>query len=195
MHFLVFKRGIYPFVRFEVRVMAKDGTARGGARVGAGRKGKALTDKLIEGREAKVIMPPETEPEAVEMPPVKDYMKDAQRDGKPLDAEDVYKDTWEWLKKVGCASIINPLLIEQYAMTVARWIQCEKAISEFGMIGKHPTTGAPMASPYVTMRNEYQKQINQVWCQIYQIVKENCAGDYSEKSEDPMENLLARRKG
>ena len=175
--------------------MAKDGTARGGARVGAGRKGKALTDKLIEGREAKVIMPPEVEPEAVEMPPVKDYMKDAQKDGKPLDAEDVYKDTWEWLKKVGCASIINPLLIEQYAMTVARWMQCEKAISEFGMIGKHPTTGAPMASPYVTMRNEYQKQMNQVWCQIYQIVKENCVGDYSEKSEDPMENLLARRKG
>ena len=61
MHFLVFKRGIWPPVMDrQVRVMAKDGTARGGARVGAGRKGKALTDKLIEGREAKVIMPPET---------------------------------------------------------------------------------------------------------------------------------------
>jgi len=174
--------------------MAKDGTARGGARVGAGRKSKALTEKLIEGRDAQVMQIP-ADMEAVEMPPVKEYMKDAQRDGKPLGAEDIYKDTWEWLKKVGCAAIVNPLLIEQYSMTVARWIQCEKAISEFGMIGKHPTTGAPMASPYVSMSRDYQKQINQVWFEIYQIVKENCAGDYSEKFEDPMENLLAKRKG
>ena len=175
--------------------MAKDGTARGGARVGAGRKGKALTDKLIEGREAKVIQMPEAEPEAVEMPPIKDYMVQEQRDGKPLGADDIFKDIWHWLEKVGCASIINPFLVEQYSMTVARWIQCEKAISEFGMIGKHPTTGAPMSSPYVSMSKDYQKQINQVWFEIYQVVKENCAGDYSEKSEDPMENLLAYRKG
>lgn len=195
MHFLVFKRGIWPPVMDrQVRVMAKDGTARGGARVGAGRKSKALTEKLIEGRDAQVMQIP-ADMEAVEMPPVKEYMKEDQRDGKPLGAEDIYKDTWEWLKKVGCAAIVNPLLIEQYSMTVARWIQCEKAISEFGMIGKHPTTGAPMASPYVSMSRDYQKQINQVWYEIYQIVKENCAGDYSEKSEDPMENLLAKRKG
>ena len=105
--------------------MAKDGTARGGARVGAGRKGKTLADKLIEGRDAQVMKIPD-DMEAVEMPPVKEYMKDAQRDGRPLGAEDIYKDTWEWLKKVGCAQFVNPLLIEQYSMTVARWIQCEK---------------------------------------------------------------------
>ena len=168
--------------------MAKDGTARGGARAGAGRKKRALKDRLIEGRDVQVIKLPE--PEAVEMPPVKEYMTVDQRNGEPLGADEIYRDTWKWLEKAGCASIINPLLVEQYSMTVARWIQCEKAISEYGMIGKHPTTGAPMASPYVTMSRDYQKQINQVWYQIYQVVKENCAGDYSEKSEDPMENLL-----
>ena len=30
--------------------MAKDGTVRGGARAGAGRKSKALADKIIEGK-------------------------------------------------------------------------------------------------------------------------------------------------
>ena len=118
-------------VRTKVRVMAKDGTARGGARVGAGRKSKALTEKLIEGRDAQVMQIP-ADMEAVEMPPVKEYMKEDQRDGKPLGAEDIYTDTWKWLEKVGCAAFVNPLLIEQYSMTVARWIQCEKAISEFG---------------------------------------------------------------
>ena len=193
-HKRFFKRGICPASIEVVIFVAKDGTARGGARVGAGRKGKALKDKLIEDGRASVMTVPD-DVEAVEMPPVKDYMKETQRDGKPLGAEDIYTDTWKWLEKVGCAAFVNPLLIEQYSMTVARWIQCEKAISEFGMIGKHPTTGAPMASPYVSMSRDYQKQINQVWYEIYQIVKENCAGDYTEKSEDPMENLLARRKG
>ena len=35
--------------------MAKDGTARGGARVGAGRRPKALADKIALGRPAEVI--------------------------------------------------------------------------------------------------------------------------------------------
>ena len=173
--------------------MAKDGTARGGARVGAGRKSKALKDKLVEEGKAVVMTIP-TDIKAVEMPPIKDYMKEPQRDGKPLGAEEIFNDVWQWLEKLGCAALINPLLIEQYSMTVARWIQCENAVSQYGMIGKHPTTGAPMASPYVTMSRDYQKQINQVWYEIYQIVKENCAGDYSEKSEDPMENLLQFRE-
>ena len=33
-------------------------------------------------------------------------------------------------------------------MSVSRWIQCEEAISEFGMLAKHPTTGNAIASPY-----------------------------------------------
>ena len=35
--------------------MAKDGTARGGQRVGAGRKPKALADKVTQGSAANVL--------------------------------------------------------------------------------------------------------------------------------------------
>lgn len=35
--------------------MAKDGTARGGARVGAGRKPKPLADKIAQGTSADVL--------------------------------------------------------------------------------------------------------------------------------------------
>lgn len=40
--------------------MAKVGTRRGGARAGAGRKPKALTDKINEGISATIIELPET---------------------------------------------------------------------------------------------------------------------------------------
>ena len=38
--------------------MAKDGSGRGGARPGAGRKPKALTEKISEGKTAEVLMEP-----------------------------------------------------------------------------------------------------------------------------------------
>jgi hypothetical protein len=41
------------------------------------------------------------------------------------------------------------------------------------------------------------KQVNQMWAQIYQIVKENCSSDYrgATPQDDVMERLLRTRKG
>lgn len=56
--------------------MAKDGTARGGSRVGAGRKPKALADKVVQGMSAKVLAFPEpAELQGADVPPVKEYLK------------------------------------------------------------------------------------------------------------------------
>ena len=43
---------------------------------------------------------------------------------------------------------MSPRLIEAYAQAFARYIQCEEAISKFGLLGKHPTTGAAIASQF-----------------------------------------------
>ena len=176
--------------------MAKDGTARGGARVGAGRRPKALADKIALGRPAEVISLPEPpEMEGTDVPPVKEYMKASQKSGIELCAEDVFKSTYLWLKERGCERFVNTQLIEQYAMSVARWIQCEEAISEFGYLAKHPTTGNAIASPYVSMSRDYKKQVNADWFQIYQIVRENCSVEYdgSSPQDDLMERLLRAR--
>ena len=49
----------------------------------------------------------------------------------------------------------------------------------------------------VAMSQTYMKQVNQVWYQIYQIVKENCAVEYGGRNpqDDFMERLLTARKG
>ena len=57
--------------------MAKDGTNRGGARSGAGRNSKNLTDKINEGKSAKVITVP-AELEGADVPPVREFMKAPQ---------------------------------------------------------------------------------------------------------------------
>lgn len=178
--------------------MAKDGTRRGGARTGAGRKQKALVDKVNEGKTGSILDFPEpAEISGEDMPPVKAYLKEKQRDGKDMVAEDVYKEVWKWLKQRGCEKLVSTQLLEQYAMSVSRWIQCEEAITEFGFLSKHPTTGNAIASPYVSMSQSYMKQVNTCWYQIYQIVKENCSVEYSgpNPQDDVMERLLRSRKG
>lgn len=176
--------------------MAKDGTQRGGARPGAGRKPKALKEKLLEGR----INNPNTilrlgdstssSLSGEDMPPVDDYMKAHQKNGIELRAEEVFRETTEWINSRGCRDLVNPQLVKQYSMAVARWIQCEEAISEFGFLAKHPTTGAAIASPYVTMENQYMKAINQCWYQIAAIVKEHSADGFG--SSNPQDDLMER---
>ena len=180
--------------------MAKDGTMRGGPRPNTGPKKKALADKLLEGKaeldNGAVVLPEPVEIEGVDMPPIKDFLKAKQKNGKDMCAEEVYKSTYLWLKKRHCEKLVSTQLLEQYAMSVSSWVQCEEAISEFGFLAKHPTTGNAMQSPYVAMSQNYMKQVNQVWFQIYQVVKDNCSADIggANPQDDLMERLLQARK-
>lgn len=178
--------------------MAKDGTNRGGPRPGTGPKKKPLIDKIHDGRaDGEKILPQPAEIEGYDIPPVKDYLKAKQKSGKDLCAEDIFVATYKWLKNCGCEKLVTVQQIEQYAMSVSRWIQCEEAISEFGFLAKHPTTGNAIASPFVAMSRDYMKQVNATWFAIHQIVKENCSVDYggSTPHDDLMERLLTARRG
>ena len=124
-------------------------------------------------------------------------IKKKKQKKEPLCAAEVYENTWNWLKERGCERLVTVQLVEQYAMSVSRWIQCEECISEFGFLAKHPTTGNAIASPYVAMSQQYMKQSNQIWYQIFQVVKENCSVEFSGATpqDDVMERLLRTRKG
>lgn len=75
-------------------------------------------------------------------------------------------------------------------MSAARWIQCEEAVTEWGFLAKHPTTGNAIQSPYVAMSQSYMAQTNHLWDEIYQIVKDNCSGEY--KGESPQDDIMER---
>ena len=172
---------------------------RGGARPGAGRKKAAVKDKAENGnpggRKLEVLDIPEVE--GVEMPKPHDFLSAEQRDGSQLQAQEVYTETWEWLKKIGCASKVSPQLLERYAMCSARWIQCEEMTNRMGFLSKHPTTQKPIPSPFINIGINYMNQAVRLWNEIFQIVKENCSTDYGGPSpqDDLMERLLQARKG
>jgi len=171
--------------------MAKDGTMRGGARIGSGKKRKSLDERIQEGTAAKarVLNALEAEPEGEA--PIKDYLDRQQADGSQLRTREVMKLTKAWLKAMGCEALVPSQLVEQYALAVARWIQCEEYISANGYLGTHPTTGGVCQSPFVSMSKDYKKQMNTDWFMIWQIVKENSSVGYQgDPQDDMMEQLL-----
>ena len=174
--------------------MAKDGTYRGGARIGAGRPHKPLEEKVADGdikvSEINELVPePITELDATEMPPIDEYLIANQRNGKPLGAKEIYISIYKWVKSLGCEKKVSIKLLEQYAMDRARWIQCENAISEYGFLGKHPTTGAAMQSPYVEMLLKFEKAMNSTYFLIRQEVREYCVSGFIEYTpEDAIYN-------
>lgn len=134
--------------------------------------------------------------EGNDMPSPDEYLSAHQRDGVPLGADEIYKETWEWLKERRCEKFVNKRLIEGYSQAFARFIQCERAISKYGLLGKHPTTHAAIASPFVQMSTTFQKQANLLWYEIYDIVKANCTTPYTDNPQDDiMEQLLSGRRG
>lgn len=174
--------------------MAKDGTNRGGARPGAGRKPKSAAEKIRDGQTASVLSAPDNL-KGVDMPPIKDYLTETQRDGTELCAKEVYEDTYRWLVQMKCESFVSQQLLEQYAMTAARYIQMERAVSKLGAIAKHPTTGAPIASPYVKMAQDYGRQATILGNEINQIVKDNAEREtVNNPTEDVMEVLLRAKR-
>ena len=191
--------------------MAKDGTNRGGRRVSAGTKLDALTDKIADKRSAKVLEPldfdvdnnfepddfvnmPELEGENIPKP--SEYLSAEQKDGTHLKADKIFKEAWIWLKKRKCENFVNIRLVEAYSQSFARYVQCKRSISKFGFLGKHPTTGAAIANPFVQMSVSFGKQGSLLWYEIFDIVKQNCTTEFNDTLQDNVMELLltARRK-
>jgi len=117
-----------------------------------------------------------------------DQTKNTQRESV---AGKIYESTWRWIRERRCDHLIKQEQIEQYAASVARYIQCEEGISTFGLLAKHPTTNMPVASPYVAMGERFLKRANLLWATIYQIVKDNCEVPVGNNpNEDIMEKIL-----
>ena len=189
--------------------MAKDGTHRGGRRPRAGGKPQDLVEKVNKGKTAQVMALPEfkstpleaadldvdADYQGVDVPEPSSYLSAKQRDGTPLGADLIYKETWLWLKERGCEKLVNRRLLESYSQAFARYIQCEEAITDYGLLGKHPTTGGAIASPFVQMSQSFQKQANLMWYEIFDIVKQNSLTAYTgDPQADAMEKLLRSRE-
>ena len=192
----------------EFITMAKDGTQRGGSRVGAGRKGKSAVQRILDGEQQKTLHPEmlEDDPD-VFIPDLPKWATEEQHmtlelngqtiEVPELETERVYRHVYSFLDRLEVIDAIGPHLIQFYAFEVARYIQAEQIISKAGFTVPHPTTGAPIASPFITYSMAYLKQSMILWNQISQVVRDRWEGSTpsygygrSSDSDTTMEYLL-----
>lgn len=161
--------------------MSADGTLRGiGHKSHVGRKHKSLEEKILEGKvkppiETEVAMP---QLEAVSVPEPRKFLEETQRGEIELKSREVYDKMYAWLIEMRCEKFVSQDLIELYSQSYGRYMQVESMISATGFLAKHPTTGAPMTSPYVQISDMYSKQVERVHATIEAIVREHCPSGY-----------------
>ena len=164
------------------------GTNWGGYRPGSGRKKKTLVEHIQSGTDASVIRFPET-PQEPEQPDIKEYLEADQRLGE-LHADEIYTEIWQWLKERGCLNLVNPHLIELYAMSFGRWVQLESLQSQVGPVSRQ-VNGEMKVSPLVSMAQAYLREARAIWNEIWYIVQSNCSEAFAgNPMDDEMERLL-----
>jgi hypothetical protein len=185
----------------EVSGVAKDGTNRGGARAGAGRKSKPLADKILEGnpgkRPIKIVdfsdAPKAERPPNKSPPTAPEFLKFAAKEtaSNYPTADVIYTQIATWLDGTGVAHLVSPTLIEDFALNRRSFFECEFMNRSAGRLynGKK--------SPYVEMAMNYANLMRAAWDRIWGIVKDNSEKIYNSKSaggEDIMESLLSRKE-
>jgi len=170
---------------------------RGGVRPGAGRPKKPLADKLIEGnpgkRELTKLKFPDNEKSKPgfeknsntqksktgsnrRMPSFLDMVAKEGGDVLPP-ASEIYKVLADWIDGSGCAKLIAPNLIEDFAFLRRAYLECEYMNRKLGRIA------SGKRSPYVNMALDYQKASMAVYNQIWLIISRNCEEKYEGKNE------------
>lgn len=162
--------------------MAKDGTRRGGARAGAGRKKKQKPESP-----EKIIQAADLSDARENFPQFNRVLYGAQGGHALTDAEDVYYSVYAFARENGADKRLPKELVELFAVTYCRWTQAETEITANGFTSPHPTTGADCKSPLVEVSNLYSKQAQNYWYSIWSIVKDGEA----DTAGDEMEGLLS----
>lgn len=162
--------------------MAKDGTRRGGARVGAGRPRK----QKPEAPETVLQETAVTDAERDNFPTFNRDLYDSKGAYSLTAAEDVYYSVFKFARNNGADERVPKELVELFAVTYSRWVQAERDISREGFTAEHPTTGAPCKSPLVDVSNTYSKQAHNYWYSIWAAVK----GGKGDDNTDDMDAML-----
>jgi hypothetical protein len=162
--------------------------SHGGARPGAGRPRKALSDKVLAGnpgkRELTAVQFSEAGNSSLKSsfqdfkPPA--YLDLPSKEGGPdiPNASEIYEQLAAWLDASECGRLISPHILEDFAFLRRGYLECEAANRRLGRVmqgGKR--------SPYTNLAMEYEKASRQIFHQIWLVVSQNSAAPVGGKNK------------
>ena len=173
----------------------------GGARPNAGRPRKSLADAIIDGtrpsrlKAVKFIGEDLSKEELPTVPEVLGDLKDMQKDGDKILAEQFFGSIWNWLVERKCENLFEGNYLQRFAMQQARYVQLERLISRHGFLAKF-ASGDARDNPLEAMLINRLKILNQMQYSIESVVRANCTTPYTGfvSADDPMELLLSGKR-
>lgn len=158
---------------------------KGGHRTNAGRKPKALTEKLLDGnpgrRDIKVnkfkpyCFEANNAKNHINLPEYIDMVSKEGGDTLPK-AGEIYCFIAEFLKSSGCEHLIADFLLEDFAFLRRAYLECEYMNKKMGRIASQKR------SPYVVMAIDYHKEMMSVYSQIWNVISKNSEANYESKN-------------
>ena len=155
----------------------------GGARLGAGRKKKALSEKILDGNPGKreitvVKFKNQVENSILEKSEkikIPAFLEQGGHEGdKTLpSAVEIFELLTEFIKSSGCEKLISSNLIEDFAHFRRAYLECEYINRAKGRIANGKR------SPYVSMAVDYSKQAMSIYDRIWNIIAQNSEQPYN----------------
>ena len=160
-----------------------------------GRPKKPIADKVLEGnpgkRELTVVKfdggeKPEPKRPGTAQPPksrvprgMPSYLDIAAKEGGDVlpSVGEIFAMLSAWIASSGCADIVAPSLLEDFAFLRRGYLECEYMNRKLGRIA------SGKRSPYVNMALDYQKAMMAVYNQIWMIVSQNSQANVEGKNE------------
>lgn len=152
---------------------------KGGARPGAGKPKKPLTERILNGngkRPLTVLKFDDESPVKHKAPEFIDI--DAKEGGDVLpSASEIYNMLADYIERAGCTHLIAPNLIEDFAFLRRGYLECEYMNKTHGRIA------GGKKSPYVQMCIDYTKAAAQIFTQIWSIIAQNSTSKLEGRSD------------
>ena len=146
---------------------------KGGARKGAGRKPKSLSEKLATGNPGKRPLKKLDIPGSSERPKPPDYLRMTESDFlEHPSATEFFEQIVDWLETTGCLHMIQPGLIEHYALAKFFLIQAAYGLSKTAVVVKN-LKKEPVVSSFAKGFFDCAKTTNEMWDRIWQVVRDN----------------------
>lgn len=148
---------------------------RGPAKGHGGRPRKSVGDKILEGNPGK---------RAIKVINKNNIDSDTDIDIVPdtlsLCGKSIYTKTVEYLRRLKCAELVNPMLVEQFALNRQRWLEVEKVMDR----GEFDKDLAKISS-------DYQNQMRRSWNEIFSVVNDNCTENVNLDRDGDLDGLLS----
>jgi hypothetical protein len=172
---------------------------RGGARPGAGRKPKALAEKVANGnpggRPLKRVEFAGQSAESKQAYMAPDFLKlmDKGVPGIPSPVE-IFNETVDYLRPSGCLHLMPVLLLGDYVMAKYHLLIAQYTLSRTGIITQDDASKEVYITPFTEAMLKLQKNALSTWQPIWDIVSRNSQTLLDNPEEELMAYIMGARK-